>query len=351
MKELVVILDDFFAAPSPTTYALPRLAALETLLARARREPLGQDWRVWLAARTGAAVKTPAEILADAWGVQCRAAEAGESSSGSHRGCWLATPVHMVAGMDRVLLHPSGLLRLADAEQQQLVEQFAQVFGGSPWQLHARSERELLLVGPAIAASGRDPARFLGTDPAEGLPHGARAAPLRSLGSELELWLHEHRLNRERARRGALSISTLWLWGGGLVAAESRASSGPLPSAHSAPLDLYGSDACAAALVRWRGGACLALSAGLASTAVRQGAARSVVLYPLQAQETDEAPAGRVDRLEQLEQRWLAPALASLRARRIDALLLVAADHVYHLDRPGSWRLWRARAPWWEELG
>lgn len=358
MSELVVILQDLFPPLPPTASALSRLAALETLLARARREPLTEDWRVWLAARMGAAKLTPAAILSHAWGVAADAVAAGTAASERERGRWLATPVHLVAGMDRILLHPAGLLSLPSTEQQRLVDEFSQVFAGSAWQLHARGQRELLLIGPPVAASGSDPARFLGTDPSAGLPHGPEAAPLRSLGSELELWLHEHPLNYDREQRAELSITTLWLWGGRDAAAASLAATVPQRTSTSGPLYLYGSDTCAVALARALGGTPLPLPAEFAGTAALKEPARSVVLYSLYAGPSDqtrlgEAAAGRaprLERLERLEQRWLAPALASLRAGRLQRLLLVAADHVYHLDRPGSWRLWRTRAPWWEEF-
>ena len=132
---------------------------------------------------------------------------------------WLATPVHMVAGLDTVRVHPAGLLRLAAGEQQILQGDFARVFAGSGWSLHATGRRELLLAGPFpqanAAVRSADPALWLGADPRAGLPSGPGSDSLRRFGAELEMWLHEHPVNLARAGRGLLTVSALWLWGGG----------------------------------------------------------------------------------------------------------------------------------------
>jgi hypothetical protein len=375
VHELVVILSDFFSPPtyarsasahgagdesraaraSADAAALPRLTALETVLARARREPLMQDWRVWLARREAAPELAPAALVARAWGLASNPVAPASPHAPAAGSCWLATPVHLVAGIDRVLLHPAGLLQLPSGEQQQLVEQFAQVFADSPWRLSCGGQRELLLAGPSLAVPGSDPARFLGADPAAGLPQGREAVALRRLGSELELWLHEHPLNRERLRRGELPVTTLWLWGGAAEVAGVPAAHAPPPQPQPRlPPHGYGSDTAVAALMRVLGGESLPLPAQLDSVlqdTQRRGAA--VVLYPLHAQGSDGeglAPAERLERLAHLERHWLGPALSALRAASIGTLVLVAADRVYHLGRLERWRVWRARAPWWEVL-
>ncbi len=219
MIELVFILTDFLAVTvgGHASATLPRLPALETVLARGALRRLTHDWRDWLAARSGAAQMTPAQAVAAAWlGAPSAtdAHDAGAHEAGVARHYWLATPVHFFAGIDSVQLHPAGLLRLPEAEQQELVRQFAQVFADSPWRLMAFGQRELLLAGPPLSASGLDPAEFTGADPSPGLPRGPDAAALKRLGSEIELWLHEQPLNHERAARGELAVSALWLWGG-----------------------------------------------------------------------------------------------------------------------------------------
>jgi hypothetical protein len=337
--ELVLILTDFDVVSSPPEPTRPRLPALETLLARARRTAGPADWRAWLVARySGAhrAVSAPAQLVAAAWGTQ-------STAQAEPRQYWLATPVHYFTGLDSVHLHPAGLLVLSANEQQRLTADFARAFADSPWALYARGERELLLGGPALDASGEDPARFLGRDPSAGLPRGAGAAPLRRLGSELEMWLHEHPLNRERAARGELAISALWLWG---ARSESSPLQGERPQrwdavSEPATTALFGRDTCAAALWQLHGAQSQALPAGYAELAT----ASAVVLYP-----TLQPEAGLLEVFTSLESHWLAPALRALRRRRLRSLRVIVSGRSYDLRRWDLARFWRTPAPWWEGL-
>jgi hypothetical protein len=333
VAELVFILSDFFsAAPQDAGAALPRLPLLETVLARARVTTLAPDWRRWLALRSGSdpgRTLTPSATVAAAW-----PAHPGEAPRPGQ--VWLATPVHYFAGLDSVHVHPAGLLRLDSAEQQRLVDDFAQVFAGSPWQLRTLGQRELLLSGPEIEASGADPAHFAGSDPTPGLPRGEGAGTLRRLGAEMEMWLYEHPLNLERAGRGELPVTTLWFWGAGaLVAAP--------PARAVAGARLFGSDTYAEALWRLQGGATDALPAAF-DPAVLAAHADSVFIYPLLQ------PQGLTAALLQLEQRWLPGALRAVRQRRASVLHVLIGPRAYTLRWLDLLRLWRSPRPWWETL-
>ncbi|HEY3808852.1 MAG TPA: hypothetical protein VGL50_02850, partial [Steroidobacteraceae bacterium] len=189
MAELLLVECDFFsAALEHGGGAGLRLPLLETVLARAERRALRPDWRGALAERFGAATASLAGTVAAAWG--------WPPPASAERGVWLATPVHFFAGLDSVHLHPAGVLQLEPPAQAQLVADFSRVFADSSWALHSIGRRELLLSGPALAASGADPENFAGADPYAGLPQGEGAARLRGLGAEIEMWLYEHALNR-----------------------------------------------------------------------------------------------------------------------------------------------------------
>jgi hypothetical protein len=344
VSELAFILTDVFLsgrveARAAGSDSLPRLPALETVLARARRHALPAGWRGWLAERVGERPLPPAERVA-----------AMQGCAEPTRGHWLATPVHLFAGLDSVHVHPAGLLRLGDAEQQQLVSEFAAVFADSPWRLQALGERELLLSGPPLRASADDPAVVLGQEPTAAMPRGPDATALRRLGSELELWLHEHPVNLERQQRGELPVTTFWLWG----ARSDAASDSELAQAMRAPSDLVqpsvlpqliGCDTYANAL--WRAHA--ADRAPLPRDASELGAALftgrgSIVLY------APDNAGGLAALLTQLEQHWLRGALAALRARRIHTLWLLTGAHAYQLGWLGLLRVWRPREPWWRGL-
>jgi hypothetical protein len=339
VAELVLVLTDFFSTagaggeadePGP---GLPRLPLLETVLARSRVTALPRDWRGWLAARSAPGPhrgSSPAATVAAAWDKR--------RSLGAPPGqLWLATPVNYFAGLDSVHLHPAGLLWLEPVEQQRLVADFARVFADSPWELRCLGQRELLLSGPAIRASGADPAHFAGSDPSPGLPRGEGAATLRRLGAEMEMWLYEHPLNLERRMRGELPVTTLWLWGA--EAAPVAPDSGALAAAAR----LYGRDTYAEALWQLHGGAAAALPAAF-DPALISPQADSVFLYPLLQ------PQGLTAAFEQLERQWLPGALRALAARRVSVLRLLVGARAYSLRWLDRARFWRTRAPWWETL-
>ena len=331
-SELILILTDFFPSTQSAPTDLPRLAALETLLAKSRHQGLPQGWRGWLADRFATpqiAALAPAATVARA---------RMPASAGGH---WLATPVHWFAGLDSVHLHPDGLLQLSAQEQAALIADFQTVFADTSWRLHAIGARELLLSGPTLEASGADPAQFAGLDPSGGLPQGAHAATLRRLGVEIEMWLHEHRVNQERRARGELPVTTLWLWGA-LAQPRTRVADAPIEASQRS-VRLYGRDPYAQALWQLRSGQSEALPADLEHTLETDASARIVLLPALGAD-------GLAGVLQRLEAQWFAPALQGLRARRLRAIRLLAASSCYQLTWPQLARFWRRPTPWWEQL-
>jgi hypothetical protein len=277
-------------------------------------------------------------------------AAAWELAASPERGssqAWLATPVHYFAGLDSVHLHPAGLLRLDRAEQQTLVADFQRVFADSPWTLTSLDRRELLLWGPASAASGADPALFAGNDPSPGLPRGTGAGALRGLGAEIEMWLYEHPLNLERRDRGELPVTTLWLWGANShPGANPGANPGAIPGATSGaarPAQLFGRDTYAEALWRLQGAPVHALPESLED--IRPDTdVDHIVLFPVLR------PEGLSSALQAFEQRWLPGAWRALRRRRVSRLTLMVGPRRYRLGWPQLARVWRARRPWWETL-
>jgi hypothetical protein len=329
VTELVFILTNF-SAPEPDRPSAQqvRLPLLETLLSRSNDLRLDTDWRGWLAAACGSPLELAAFSLAAIVGAAFRGTAMPSPES---TGYWLATPVHLFAGLDSVHLHPSGLLSLTAEEQQLLVSDFARVFADSPWRLERIARRELLLVGPQVQASAPDPATLLGDDPSAGLPRGADAGTLRRLGSEIEMWLYEHAVNRLRESRRELPVTGLWLWGAQPPTLPERVTR--LPGAQ-----LYGEDAYAESLWRLQGRQGLPLSS--ASTAIQT--------VPMSL--SSDSVLLLTDGLQELEQHWLPGALRAMRQRRLSVLRLIAGRRSFEVSVIQLMRFWRARRPWWEVL-
>jgi hypothetical protein len=336
VTELVFILPDFSAPDAEYANTLrPSLPMLEALLSRSHRSELGSDWRGWLAASAA-----PGELsqfsLASIAGAAFRGPVITQPES---TGYWLATPVHFFAGLDSIHLHPTGLLTLNPEEQQMLVADFARVFCDSPWRLELLGQRELLLSGPQIETHTSDPSLFLGSDPSAGMPSGAGAAALRRLGSEIEMWLHEHRVNQARQTRAEMPVSALWLWG---------AQPPPLPAAFAtlAEPQLFGSDIYAQALWRLQGRQTRPLSGAL--DAIERVpihfASDTVVLYACCSEN------GMMDGLMRFEQQWLPGVLRALRRRQLSRVHLIAGAHIFSCSTIKLARFWRRRTAWWEIL-
>jgi hypothetical protein len=319
---------------------LPRLPVLEAWLAGARVEPSPGGWRAWLMAQHAPGLAqaplapVAAMALAEAAGPDPGPLGAPEAHA------WLATPVHFVAGLDTVRLHPAGLLALEAGEQQALARDFDRVFAGSGWRLRPSGRRELLLEGPASeGVQAGDPARWLGADPAAGLPSGPAAGPLRRLGAELEMWLHDHPVNRARVARGLLPVSALWLWGGGAPLAADPAVLPGLPRLHGNDLLLDG-------LASLAGQPRPQLPAGLAALPAPVGAGDEFVLL-------GDGGTPDLATLEAIERDWLAPAWAQWRAGRWQSLTLACGTRAFHARAGGLgglWRSLRAPSPWWQVL-
>jgi hypothetical protein len=244
-------------------------------------------------------------------------------------------------------------LQLQPFEQQRLVQDFARVFADSPWRLLTLERRDLLLAGPPLQASGMDPARLLGSDPSTGLPHGADAATLKRVASEIELWLHEHPLNLERQRRGELAVTALWVWGALPVREAAVGDSAPtrrLTAAAGAALPrLLGEDTYVEALWRLRAGSRAASAERLPMDSLDVEAAIAGTGGAVLLQRVCEPP-GLLATLEQLEHRCWPAARAALRERRLSALHLLTGERVHSLSWWSLARLWRGRRPWWERL-
>jgi hypothetical protein len=343
VAELALILTNFLdRSVGARAEGAVRLPALELLLARAQPETLKSGWREWLARRIAVPERcAPAELAALAFRDGLHVPDAPLSRV--HH--WFATPLHFFAGIDSVHLHPEGVLQLSAEEQQRLAQEFASVFAGSPWSLSAVGQRELLLTGPPLYASAEDPLQLLSHAPDACLPRGPDANALRRLGSEIELWLHEHPLNLERARRRELPVTGLWLWGGTLQAdADEIPTSASVAPRRPLPL-LYGRDSYTEAAWRLQAQVSHPLPHAFEAEAVRAGSRRDqIVLLPLHFEQ------GLMPALLELERDWLAPVVTAVRKRAITTLFVLLAGRSYRLTWHHCIRVWRARAPWWEEL-
>jgi hypothetical protein len=330
--QLVLVVSDCPLPPDPAEAGgldVPPLPALSLLLARGSAAGGTGSWQQRLlagASAPGMARLSVAEIAS------------GALSEGPRAGAWLAQPVHLQAATDHLRLPADGLLRLDAAAAQALCADFARVFGADGYALHALRDGGLLLTGCEAATGLPEPSRQVG-ERLEPARHGVDPL-LRRLASEIELWLHEHPVNRARAGRGEPTVSALWLWGGERGAGE--------PAETGAPrrIDaMFGSDPFVLGLARQLALACAAPPAHLDALPAPSGAAAVLVQVSLR----DAKRAGQGG-LAAIEAAWIAPALARLRAGTLSRLRLLMLDSEVESTRLQTWKLWRRRRPWWDTL-
>ena len=156
-----------------------------------------------------------------------------------------------------------------------------------------------------------------------------RVAPTRrgcaDLQTEIEMWLFGHDVNAARRTRSAPPISSLWLWGGGALDAS-------LPSVEGWTA---GSDPLFAAFPRES-------RYPIEPRGHGRGLARPGVVV---IADVPGSPAW-----QRTEERFVAPALADLRSRRLGRIELSAGERTFRLSAGGLARFWRRRRPWWEML-
>ncbi len=333
MPRLILVLHDLYSLrlDQAAQAALPRLPTLERWLAQGEAGAAPGGWREWLWRELGDArqpVAPPASIAGGA-----------VVGAPADQPLWLATPAHLMAGLDTVRMHPAGLLALDLSEQTILATDFARVFAGSGYSLHATGRRELLLAGGAALAPAsvvsHDPGKWLGKDPSSGFPSGHGATALRRLGAEMEMWLHDHPINRARAERGLLQANALWLWGGGApLATGGAASAAPQTMAWADDLYMDG-------LARLRG-----LSMASGAQCWPSAPCDLLAVCELGARLNSHS-------LLALERDWVAPAFEQWRTGVVHSASLLAGDRVVTL-RGWRWRgvvrRMRRSRPWWETL-
>jgi hypothetical protein len=298
-----------------------RVPLLEQLIARADDWVHVADWR---AAAFRVIAPQAAGMPAVAAAALC--ADRGAVDTGAVSAGWVcaATPVHYVAEMASVRL--DGMLAVSQAVAQTLTSDFNRVWKGSGIHLTAalstgavctppRSAQLFCIFDRALEVVTRDPEDVLGRHIEEYLPTGADSGRLRQLISETEMWLFEHEANRARTALNLPVINGLWFWGGGAPVAS-------LPTVQG-----------------WAAGDDLFFNAFSAPRDKK---------FPSGVVAAECGPGS--DQWQEIESRWLQPAVQELRARKIQRLQISAADRCYTVTARGLRRFWRRRKPWWESF-
>lgn len=319
MKRLHLYLPGILTEPAALRAIEQQLGfpALRRLLARAARS------------RHPAAPST--DFLCEQWGVTAIAPlRAMADGLLAQEGYWLcADPVHLEMQPSRVLLH-SGEECHAD-EAQQFCAALNAHFETEGLRFHAPHPARWYVhcaAGQDLHTIGLDEAVW--QDAKTLPPQGRDALRWRKILTEVQMLLHAHPVNQQRATAGQHPINSLWLWGGG-------GASRPQPRMQGA-----GGDHELPGL--------LARAAGIpAATSLPQLLAEGGGLWvqagAQRAWQRGDLPAWR-DELERIERDVAAPLWQALcRGQVAEVWLDLPAQGVnqrFRLTRAARWLFWRA---------
>jgi hypothetical protein len=377
VHEIVIVLADLYV-PHSSAALLDNgggLPGLEHVTRYASRSILESGWRPWLArwlsSSTGgeATARLPAAggsqeeescAITDispatiaAWAIATPARGDPETDTQHTGTVWLATPVHLVAGLTSLHLDRGGVLRVTEPQRAALARDFKHVFNSSGFRLEPLETGEFLLFGPAIAlAETREPSRLFGERVAEALPNGAGAGALRRIGTEIEMWLHDHPVNAARRTSGDPPITALWLWGGGTsswLAADIELADPGTPGRVAVPAasaDLcFGADPYSAGLWAKFGGSLRPLPAQLDEVFSYPRAQRAVLVMEVGQMLQDMNAGSWLEALSQIDRRFLTPAVRALRQGKLRRLVVLANDLQWLLAARDRFKFWRRAYP------
>jgi len=355
VSELVLIASDIYRAAIdvPRSAGGASLPGLSRIARYGTVEPVPAGWRAGIAdalGRADLASAAPATI-AGAAAVAGNSGRAPETPEPPF--LWLADPVHLIVGPTSVHLAADGRLALDADTQQALARAFDAAFAQSGYRLEPLRGGRFLARGPAPLGEveAMEPARALGARIADALPKGRGAGKLRTLGAEIEMWLHEHPLNAQRARERRPPISTLWFWGGGPALGATPGSKAPQTSSSSSGDSrgavIFGDDPFMEGLARL----CGARFAGAPEDGVPRApgeASRRIVALEVLRSDARSAEGSVPHRepvaaLERFERDWVAPALEQLRRGELARLTIFANDRRLSIGAHDRFRLWRRR--------
>jgi hypothetical protein len=330
MREIVIVISDVYL-PERAAVAPLAFPGLDRISRFGEQLTLGRGWRDWLARWAGRHDLEQAPVSAIAGAGQAAAAAT-----------WMATPLHLAAGLTTLHFDARGILRLSREELDELALDFGRTFADVSLVPLESGEFLLLQSAAPAATTTSEPARIVGGNVADALPQGSGAATLRRLGAEIEMWLHEHPVNVARAGRGEPPISTLWIWGGG-ARMTPRRTSGGLARA-------FGSDSYLQGLWRLCGGAAQSLPQRLDATY-----AESVVLVVeagrmSRANTPGSSAWSMAERLGEVDRRFVAPAVEHLQRRALERVSILANDRLLFLSSGSQRKFWRRPRPALERL-
>jgi len=132
--------------------------------------------------------------------------------------CLRADPVHLRADMRGLILFDASTFSLSDEESRALLGSVAAFLEQDGWRLNSDQAQRWYLHGGDRQELISTPLPLLRGKPvSDYLPQGKDAPAWRKRFNEIQMLMHAHPVNQQRAERGLPLVNSLWIWGGGLL--------------------------------------------------------------------------------------------------------------------------------------
>ncbi len=319
-------------ATEPETPNLPRVPALDTLLARAEpNAPPVRGFETLLFSLMGAEIPSEGDLPVAA---VTRVLDMGVVDNG----WWLrADPVHLSPRRDQLVLTDSYGLDLSQEEANRLAAEIAEVYAADGWMLKAPRPSRWYLKPPRAPKIMTTPLPdVVGRDIHAYLPRGPEAKAWHTTLNEMQILLHSAKVNDERENAGRVPANSLWFWGGGRLPRIQSAGWAGLWSTEPVGLSLARltetpSQSVPVGFDEWQ-----RLVARPGAHLVVLDALRPAVLYR-DAEAWSQA-------LQELERQWFEPLLRALKDRTLEsAAIITDTGQSFRLTSRLARRWWRRR--------
>lgn len=249
--------------------------------------------------------------------------------------CLRADPVHLRTDTSGLILFDASSFPLAADEAQALTDTLTAHLTEDNLRLVCRHPRRWYLLCDRPQRLATQPLPAVRGTRVSAMPYGGEdAAPWMGRINELQMLMHSHPVNRDRAERGEPAVNSVWLWGGGDAQ----------PPHNPSCTRLAGGNLFARGIARQSGVPITDLpeNASILSDTSVDSENLLVILEACRDAAAYEDIAVWQTALERLERDWFAPLLKALKQRRIDSLKLYALNgRCYRLTRRQLLTFWK----------
>jgi hypothetical protein len=249
--------------------------------------------------------------------------------------CLRADPVHLRADTRGLILFDASTFSLSDEEGQALLGTLADFLEQDGWRLESGRNKHWYLSGGDCQELISTPLPLVRGRPVSGyLPQGKDAPVWRQRLNEIQMLMHSHPVNLQRAGRGLPLVNSLWIWGGGLLPAKGEHCFSRVVT----------NNAMLAGLGVWNTSRCEPVpnQAGELLSRLENNERVLVTLDELDLPAVYEDFARWNEVLERYEHDWFEPLLNALTGRRLSSLELIpVSGQRFFMSPVAPFKFWK----------